>query len=37
MQDEMLAHRLGMVPLNIDPRLLEYRTRVPFAIPYAAQ
>ena len=25
-QDEVLAHRLGMVPLNVDPTLFEYRT-----------
>ena len=24
-QDEVLAHRLGMVPLNVDPSLLEWR------------
>lgn len=23
--DEVLSHRLGLVPLNVDPRLLEFR------------
>lgn len=23
-QDEVLAHRLGMIPLKVDPRLFEY-------------
>lgn len=26
-QDEVLAHRLGLVPLEVDPRLFEYRGR----------
>ena len=26
-QDEVLAHRLGLVPLAVDPRLLGYRER----------
>ena len=25
-QDEVLAHRLGLVPINADPRLFEYRS-----------
>lgn len=24
-QDEVLAHRLGLVPIHADPRLFEYR------------
>jgi DNA-directed RNA polymerase I and III subunit RPAC1 len=24
-QDEVLAHRLGLVPINVDPALLEWR------------
>lgn len=24
-QDEVLAHRLGLVPIKADPRLFEYR------------
>lgn len=24
-QDEVLAHRLGLVPIRADPRLFEYR------------
>ena len=24
-QDEILAHRLGLVPIKADPRLFEYR------------
>lgn len=25
--DEILAHRLGLVPLNVDPTLMDYRTK----------
>lgn len=25
-QDEVLAHRLGLIPIDADPRLFEYRT-----------
>jgi DNA-directed RNA polymerases I and III subunit RPAC1 len=25
-QDEILSHRLGLIPLNVDPRLVEYIT-----------
>ena len=25
--DEILAHRLGLVPLNVDPSLMDYRTK----------
>lgn len=36
-QDEVLAHRLGLVPIKADPRLFEYRstgkpTRIPPAL-----
>jgi hypothetical protein len=37
-QDEVLAHRLGMVPLRVDPRNFEYRTgtnRQPRSRPFA--
>lgn len=27
MQDEVLAHRLGMVPIKFDPRLLTWKPR----------
>lgn len=26
-QDEVLAHRLGLVPIKADPRLFEYRQK----------
>jgi DNA-directed RNA polymerase I and III subunit RPAC1 len=32
-QDEVLAHRLGLVPLNLDARLFEYRARGAPATP----
>lgn len=25
-QDEVLAHRLGLIPLKVDPRMFEYRS-----------
>lgn len=27
-QDEVLAHRLGLVPILVDPRLFEYKSGV---------
>lgn len=35
-QDEVLAHRLGMIPLNVDPRLFEYMSGIEsyFLVPY---
>lgn len=29
--DEVLSHRLGLVPLNIDPALLEFKSRKSFS------
>lgn len=29
MQDEVLAHRIGLVPLRIDPRTLDYKREYP--------
>ena len=26
-QDEVLAHRLGLIPIQADPRLFEYRVQ----------
>ena len=26
-QDEVLAHRLGLIPIKVDPRLFEYKTQ----------
>lgn len=28
MQDEVLAHRMGLVPLKIDPRLVEFKRKL---------
>jgi hypothetical protein len=28
MQDEVLAHRLGMIPIKMDPRKLTWKTKV---------
>lgn len=25
-QDEVLAHRLGLIPIQVDPRLFEYKS-----------
>ena len=25
-QDEVLAHRLGLIPIKVDPRLFEYKS-----------
>ena len=26
-QDEVLAHRLGLIPIKVDPRLFEYKAQ----------
>lgn len=33
-QDEVLAHRLGLVPINADPRLFEYPGLIPYTKAY---
>lgn len=27
-QDEVLAHRLGLVPIKVDPRLFDYKSGI---------
>jgi DNA-directed RNA polymerase I and III subunit RPAC1 len=31
-QDEVLAHRLGLVPIKADPRLFDYKTGMQHAL-----
>ncbi len=28
-QDEVLAHRFGLIPIKVDPRLFEFKKRIP--------
>lgn len=28
-QDEVLSHRLGLIPINADPRLFDYKSGIP--------
>ena len=35
MQDEVLCHRLGLVPLRIDPRSMTYKSVLSFYSPFS--